>query len=100
MNKTTKFTGSALAAMAALGIWAAGSSVSANEHEEMEKCYGIAKAHHNDCASDAHSCAGQATEDDAAGEWVYVPTGTCEEKGGHMMTEEDHHEEGEHHEAE
>jgi uncharacterized membrane protein len=54
-----------------------------------EKCYGIAKAGQNDCAnlSGTHSCAGQATADNAPDEWKYVPKGECKAKGG-MSAEE------------
>jgi uncharacterized membrane protein len=45
--------------------------------EGFEKCAGIVKMGKNDCASNAHSCAGQAKKDADAAEWVYVPTGTC-----------------------
>lgn len=47
--------------------------------QEKEKCYGIAKAGQNDCAnlSGSHSCAGQATVSDDAGEWKYVAKGSC-----------------------
>ena len=31
----------------------------------------------NDCASKAHSCAGQSAKDSDPSEWIYVPTGTC-----------------------
>jgi uncharacterized membrane protein len=49
-----------------------------------EKCFGIAKAGQNDCASvnGAHSCAGQAKVDNDKGEWKYVATGTCKQMGG------------------
>jgi uncharacterized membrane protein len=51
---------------------------------EKEKCYGIAKAGKNDCASlsGAHSCAGQAKADNEPTEWKYVPKGTCAQLGG------------------
>jgi uncharacterized membrane protein len=43
-----------------------------------EKCYGIAKAGHNDCASTGNtSCAGTAKADYDKDAWVYVPKGTC-----------------------
>jgi uncharacterized membrane protein len=44
-----------------------------------EKCYGVAKAGQNDCASVAgtHSCAGQSKVDLDKMEWKYVPKGTC-----------------------
>lgn len=49
-----------------------------------EKCYGVAKAGENHCASadGAHSCAGQAKTDNDPNEWKYVPSGTCAEMGG------------------
>lgn len=49
-----------------------------------EKCYGIAKAGQNDCAnlSGTHSCAGQASMDNAPDEWVSVAKGTCNKLGG------------------
>lgn len=54
-----------------------------------EKCYGIAKAGQNDCASlnGSHSCAGQATSDKGANDWTYVAKGTCKQSGG-MTAEE------------
>ena len=57
---------------------------SAADAAAKEKCYGIAKAGKNDCASaDAsHSCAGQSKVDDGAAEWKYVAKGTCEKEGG------------------
>ena len=47
---------------------------------DKEKCYGVVKAGHNDCAnaSGTHSCEGQAQVDGHGGEWVAVPKGLCE----------------------
>ena len=47
--------------------------------QEKEKCYGIAKAGQNDCASasGSHSCAGQSKVDMDKSEWKYVAKGTC-----------------------
>ena len=44
-----------------------------------EKCFGIAKAGSNDCASmtGAHSCAGMSKADSDPSEWIYVPAGYC-----------------------
>jgi len=53
-----------------------------------EKCFGIAKAGSNDCASmtGAHSCAGMSKVDSDPGEWIYVPAGYCSRiVGGQMM---------------
>ena len=47
-----------------------------------EKCYGVVAKGHNDCATAAHSCAGQAKVDAAAGEWIYLPKGHCERIAG------------------
>ena len=51
---------------------------------EKEKCFGIAKAGQNDCASTsgAHSCAGQSKVDMDKTEWKYVAKGTCKDLKG------------------
>jgi uncharacterized membrane protein len=51
---------------------------------KSEKCYGIAMAGKNDCASKtgSHSCAGQAKTDNDPNEWKYVDKGTCVGMGG------------------
>lgn len=53
---------------------------------DKEKCFGIAKAGQNDCASvvGSHSCAGQATKDMDPKEWKYVASGSCEKMGGKL----------------
>lgn len=55
--------------------------------QEKEKCFGIAKAGQNDCASisGVHSCAGQSKADMDKGEWKYVAKGTCKEMRGLSM---------------
>ena len=56
---------------------------------DKEKCFGIAKAGKNDCASPSgsHSCAGQAKKDMVADEWNYVAKGTCEGMKGKLKYE-------------
>lgn len=60
----------------------------AEHHEEVsaekEKCYGVAKAGHNDCANAAgtHACAGMAETDSEGGEWISLPKGICERLAG------------------
>ena len=51
---------------------------------EKEKCFGIAKAGQNDCASasGSHSCAGQSKVDMDKSEWKYVAKGTCKDMKG------------------
>lgn len=75
---------STLASLLALGL-ASGSSAHSGVNEDgKEKCYGVAKAGHNDCAnlSGTHACAGQALVDADPGEWKYVAKGSCALLGG------------------
>lgn len=53
----------------------------------FEKCYGIAKAGMNDCASGTSACAGQSKVDGAKDAWLGVPTGTCNKIAGGSTTE-------------
>jgi len=57
--------------------------------QEKEKCFGIAKAGQNDCASvsGAHSCAGQSKVDMDKMEWKYVAKGTCKSMKGLSLEE-------------
>ena len=57
--------------------------------EAKEKCFGVAKAGQNDCASvsGAHSCAGQSKVDMDKGEWKYVAKGTCKALKGWTQDE-------------
>lgn len=77
---------SALASVLALGL--AGQAAGA-EDKPKEKCYGVAKAGQNDCASlsGSHTCAGQAKVDNSVDEWKYVPKGTCKQLGGKSAEE-------------
>jgi uncharacterized membrane protein len=80
MKNPQALVSSALAAALSLGLVAQAQAADAGK----EKCYGIAKAGQNDCAtaSGSHSCAGQAKTDKAPDEWKYVAKGTCEKEGG------------------
>jgi len=44
---------------------------------EMEKCYGVAKAGHNDCQTANSSCAGTSKMDNQKDAFIAVPKGTC-----------------------
>ena len=57
--------------------------------QEKEKCFGIAKAGQNDCASvnGAHSCAGQSKVDMDKMEWKYVAKGSCKSMKGLSLDE-------------
>lgn len=76
--KNQALVSSALAAALSLGLVAQAQAADSNK----EKCYGIAKAGQNDCATGSHSCAGQSKADKDAGEWKYVAKGICEKEGG------------------
>ncbi len=67
------------------------SSISVAQAADNEKCFGVAKAGHNDCASasGSHSCAGEAKVDNAAGDWKSVAKGTCEKMGGKLSAAKD-----------
>ncbi len=78
MDKKTKLSIVA-AILATIQASSASAHMEPKEGDGMEKCYGIAKAGKNQCASVAnkHSCAGMARVDNDPNEWVKVPSGTC-----------------------
>ncbi len=86
MNKRV-IASSTLASVLALAIGQAQAADAAAPAAAKEKCFGIAKAGANDCASatGSHSCAGTATKDNDKGDWKYVDKGTCDKMGGSTM---------------
>lgn len=82
MDKQVLLNG-ALASIIALSALSVSVNAQAAD-EAKEKCYGIAKAGQNDCASKTgtHSCAGQSKKDNDPNDWKYVAKGTCEKMGG------------------
>ncbi len=80
MNKRV-IASSTLASVLALAL---GQAQAADAKPAQEKCFGVAKAGQNDCATTTgtHSCAGQAKTDKAADDWKYVAKGTCKTLGG------------------
>ena len=81
MNFKTIAIASAVGSLLAMGTMTATAA-------EKEKCAGIAEAGKNDCASKAHSCAGQSKTSKDPGEWKYVPKGECEKMGGKVAMAE------------
>ncbi|MBV8656869.1 MAG: DUF2282 domain-containing protein [Burkholderiales bacterium] len=81
MDKKQALISGAVASLVAIGMM---SVAHADDKAGKEKCYGIAKAGKNDCASanGSHSCAGQTKADNDANDWKYVAKGTCEKMGG------------------
>lgn len=79
----------ALVAAAVAGLFGLGAATGgalAQEKKDTEKCWGIAKAGDNHCASDkgGHSCAGQSKVDYDPNEFKNVKTGTCLQLGGSL----------------
>ena len=90
MNKTQSILSAAIGSLLVVGL--VGNAAAAET--KMEKCFGVAKAGKNDCGSKAagHSCAGQASKNNDANDFVAVPKGTCDklangttESAGAMM---------------
>lgn len=81
MNDGNTFSHTALAVVVALGMGLiSGAAIAAKPG--FEKCAGIVRAGMNDCGTSGHSCAGQASKDGDAEEWIYVPEGTCQKMVG------------------
>ena len=54
---------------------------------KTEKCYGIAKAGKNDCASTGNNSCGGSTKANADPKaWIYVPAGYCDRIVGGNLT--------------
>ncbi|MBI1361421.1 MAG: DUF2282 domain-containing protein [Alphaproteobacteria bacterium] len=85
-------TATAAALMSALAFTALAGAASAQDNKDhmmkkpvtaaqmkgMEKCYGIAKAHENDCKAGAGTtCAGTSKVDYQGNAWSLVKAGTC-----------------------
>lgn len=82
----TKMIANAIAAVLSLGIAGTAQSATSAPQQEMmmaaplkgmDKCYGIAKAGMNDCATASHSCAGESKVNGEKEAWIATPTGLC-----------------------
>jgi len=71
-----------LLSAAVAGLFTAGVAMTASADDV--KCYGIAKAGQNACASatGSHSCKGQAKTDNDAGDFTLASTDDCAKQGG------------------
>lgn len=78
MSKRLVIASALAAAIAGPAIVSAQGPAPAPEFK-AEKCYGIAKAGKNDCASTGNnSCAGTSRVDADPRAWIFVPEGYCE----------------------
>lgn len=51
-----------------------------------EKCYGVAAAGQNDCATKTSSCAGTSKVDNQGDAFIAVPKGLCDKLAGGSLT--------------
>lgn len=82
MKKTTNI---ALATAVTGLIALAGTAVTTSTAvaaEAKEKCYGVAKAGKNDCATKTSSCAGTSKTDGQKDAFIMVPKGLCDRLAG------------------
>jgi uncharacterized membrane protein len=88
MNKDQMIMRSAIAGVLAAGMLAVTTAPALAAKPAMEKCYGIAKAGKNDCASKtaSHACAGQSSKDGDKTSFLVVPKGTCDKIVGGSTT--------------
>jgi uncharacterized membrane protein len=78
MNKRLLIVSALAAAVAGPALVSAQGPAATSEFK-AEKCYGIAKAGKNDCASTGNnSCAGTSRVDADPRAWLFVPAGYCE----------------------
>jgi uncharacterized membrane protein len=82
---STKLT-QALIVAAVMGAAATVSAGARADDMKMDKCYGVAKAGENSCASakGGHSCAGQSKASYSGEDFKAVPAGTCEKMNGSL----------------
>lgn len=83
MNRRTLLA-SAMTGLVAMG--AATVSTQALASGNMEKCYGVAKAGKNDCATKVSSCAGTNKVDGNPNAFVVVPKGVCQKLAHGSLT--------------
>ncbi len=85
MNNKAKLI-SMLTICAATILHTENASAHLNAKADEEKCYGIAKAHKNHCASPSnkHACAGMAKKDNDPNEWMIVVKGACKKLKGSL----------------
>lgn len=86
MNKRIFITAALAAAVAGPAVLSAQKPVP-RPSWSAEKCYGIAKAAKNDCASAGNnSCGGTSKANSDSKAWIYVPAGYCERIVGGSKT--------------
>lgn len=84
MKKSNLAVTAAVTGLLALGgsVLTAAPAVAADK----EKCYGVAKAGKNDCATKTSSCAGTSKEDYQKDAFIVLPKGVCDKLAGGSTT--------------
>lgn len=78
MSIQSNVTAAAVTAGLIAALAAGAANAQAKAAPAMEKCYGVAKAGHNDCKAGAGTtCAGTSKVDFQGNAWTLVPAGTC-----------------------
>jgi len=72
----------AFLAISSVSVYAEGDTAA----QSTEKCYGVAKAGMNDCATATASCAGSATSDKQSDAFILIPKGLCQRLVGGSLT--------------
>ncbi len=83
MKKNSVAVATAVSSLIVLGASMAATPALAGD---KEKCYGVAAAGHNDCATKNSSCAGTAKMDAQGDAFVALPKGLCEKLAGGSLT--------------
>ena len=89
---SSKMIKSAISAVIAIGVTGTSTPLLANQSQQdntsgqsmmqgpslpgMERCFGIVKAHANDCGNASHNCSGEAKQDGDKNEWIKDVTKT------------------------
>jgi uncharacterized membrane protein len=79
MQNTRYVITAAIAALTSGGLLASSTAQAAGAVvcAEQERCFGIAKAGKNDCATSSSVCSSSAKQDNQKDVWIYVPKGMC-----------------------
>ena len=86
MKRSTNMITAAVLALTTAGLIASANGMAADGKQEMEKCYGVAKAEKNDCQTATSACAGTAKNDRQTDAFIAVPKGTCGKIAGGSLT--------------
>ena len=84
MSQNIRFIGGNIALMSIASLMMSVAQAADEGEVQQERCYGVAKAGANDCATQVHNCAGLAKKDADPDEWLYVPQGLCKKLDGEL----------------